>query len=117
MYGFFFSASSFQRLSSYDFLIMYLDGNDSVSAILEEVLCIESDDSSLIGLSHIREDGVDHADQHAILVWVTRVLHDRHDVRPLLRDVQQIAARAVRELHCIDDAVLQTICGDKIREG
>ena len=34
-------------------LTLYLDGYDKVAAIFEEILCIKSDDTSLIWLSHI----------------------------------------------------------------
>ena len=51
-----------------------LDGDENTAANLEEVLGVEDDDTGLIGLGNIGEDAIDHADEHAVLQWVTGVL-------------------------------------------
>ena len=63
-------------------------------------------ETNLVGLRDVCEDAVDHADDHAVFVRVSRVLNDRHDVRPLLCHVGQVTARAVRELHRVHHSVL-----------
>ena len=47
----------------------------------------------LIGLGHISEDTVHHRNQHPVLVRVPCVLDDGDNISPLLRHVQQVAAR------------------------
>lgn len=71
----------------------HLDGDDEVATVLEEELGVEGDNPGLVRLGDVSEDAVDHGDEHAVLVGVPRVLDDRHHVRPLLRHVQQVAAR------------------------
>ena len=44
-----------------------LDGDDAVALILEEEVRIERHDARLVGLGHVGEDAVDHADEHAVL--------------------------------------------------
>ena len=78
---------------------------------LQEVVRVESDNSSLIGLRDIGEDDVDHADEHSVLMRVTRVLDDRHNVGSSLGDVEQISAGSVREL----DGVDETFWSDDVR--
>lgn len=39
---------------------LYLDGDDKMAAVLEEVVSIEGDDTRLIRLSHIGENHVHH---------------------------------------------------------
>ena len=67
--------------------------------------------SHLVGLCDISEDTIDHADKHAVLLWVSRILDDWDDVRTLLSDVDQIAARPVRKL----DGIHSTLLTDQIR--
>jgi hypothetical protein len=52
------------------------DGNDDSAAVLEEVVCVETDDTCLIGLSDIGKDYVDHLDEHAVFLGVTGVFDD-----------------------------------------
>jgi predicted xylose isomerase-like sugar epimerase len=54
-----------------------------VPIVLEEEVRVEGDDAGLVGLGDVGEDAVDHADEHAVLVRVARVLDDRDDVRAL----------------------------------
>ncbi len=81
-----------------------LDRNDKVAVVLQEVVRVEGDDARLVGLSNVGEDHVDHADQHAVLVGVARVLDYRNDVGALLGHVDEVAARAVRELDRVHEA-------------
>ena len=74
-------------------LLSYLDRDDKVSAILEEVLRVEGDNAGLVGLGHVRKDRVHHGHEHAILVRVAGILDNWHDVRPLLGHVQQVPRR------------------------
>ena len=72
-----------------------------VTAVFEKVVRIQRYNTSLIGLRYVREYDVDHADQHAVFVGVTRVLDDRYDVCSFLGHVYEIAARSVREFYSI----------------
>ena len=83
-----------------------LDGDHAVPAVLQEVLRVQAHDARLVRLRHVREDRVHHAHQHAVLQRVPRVLDDRNDVRTRLRHIDQIAPRAVRELHRVHEARL-----------
>jgi len=47
-----------------------------VSSVLEEVVSVQSDDTSLIGLGNIGKDDVDHGEEHSVLVGVTGILND-----------------------------------------
>lgn len=57
-----------------------LDRDDGVSAVLEEVMSVEGDDTRLIGLSDIGENDIDHRHEHAVLVGVAGVLDDGCEV-------------------------------------
>lgn len=39
----------------------YLDGNNKMASIFQEIVCIEGDDSCLVRLSNIGKDDVHHA--------------------------------------------------------
>ena len=68
-----------------------LDRNDTVSPGLEEVLGIVSNDTGLVRLGHIGEDGVDHADQHTVLERMSGILYDGHNVWALLGHINKVA--------------------------
>ncbi len=67
-----------------------------MSAVLEEVLCVERHNAGLVGLRHVGKDGVYHRHQHPILVGVSGVLNYRHDVCSLLGNVQQVPRKEKR---------------------
>lgn len=75
-----------------------LDRNHDTTADLEELMCVQTDDTSLIGLRNIGEDAVDHADEHAVLERVTGVFDDGDDVRAVGGHVDKIATGPVGEL-------------------
>ena len=62
----------------------------------------------LIGLSDIGEDGVDHGDEHPVLVRVPSVLDDGDNVGPLLGHVDQVATGTVRKLNSVNHAILKS---------
>lgn len=68
------------------------DGDHKVTLVLEEILRIEGNNTGLIGLGNIREDDIDHTDEHSIFLGVASVLHDGDDVCSLLGQVDQITA-------------------------
>ena len=74
-----------------------------MSLSFQEVVSIESDDSSLIGLRDVSKDDVDHADEHSVLVRVTGVLDDRHNVGSRLSNVEKIATGSVGKLNSVDE--------------
>lgn len=81
-----------------------LDGDHAVAADLQEVLCVDADDTGLVGLGDISKDCVDHGDKHPVLVGVTGILDDGDDVGALLGHVQELAAGAGSKLNGVDSA-------------
>mmetsp|Transcript_4894 Transcript_4894/g.31336 ORF Transcript_4894/g.31336 Transcript_4894/m.31336 type:complete len:226 (+) Transcript_4894:2372-3049(+) len=79
-----------------------LDADHELTLVLQEILCVQGHDTSLVWLCNICENCVHHSDQHAVLLRVTRILDDGDDVRPLLGHVDQVPSRTMRELHRID---------------
>lgn len=53
-----------------------LDGDDDSTSVLEEVVCVESNNTCLIGLSDIGENDIDHLDEHSVFLGVTSVFYD-----------------------------------------
>ena len=60
------------------------DGDDDVTAVFEEVFGIETDDTSLVGLSDIRENDVHCRQEHPIPLGGTCIFDDRYE-RDLVR--------------------------------
>lgn len=60
-----------------------------MTAVFQELMSVESNDTGLVGLGYIREDNVHHADQHSVFVGMSGVLDDGYDVHPLLSDVDK----------------------------
>ncbi|KAM3068761.1 hypothetical protein ACMFMG_012213 [Clarireedia jacksonii] len=60
---------------------------------------VQSNDTCLIRLCHIREDNVDHGDQHSVLQWVTCIFDNRDNVCTVRSHVDEITAGSVRELN------------------
>jgi hypothetical protein len=93
-----------------------LDRDDNVAIVLQEVVSIESDDTSLIRLSNISENNIDHRDKHAVLVGVTSIFNDWDNVCSLLGHIDQITSRSVRELNGIDSTFGTNNVGN-VRDG
>ena len=83
-----------------------LDRNDAVASVLQEVLGIDADDTRLIRLRHIREDGVHHTDENTVLERMTSIFDDGNDVCASFGDIQQVTAGTMGELHGVDNTVL-----------
>lgn len=79
-----------------------LDGDDDSSLVLEEQVCVQGDNSGLIGLGNIGEDSVDHSDEHSVLLGVSSILDDGDDVGSLLGHAYQVSAGSVGELNSVD---------------
>ena len=69
-----------------------------MASILQKVLGVDADDTGLVRLSHISEDGVHHADEHTVLEWMTGILDDRDDVGTRLGHIDQVATRTMGKL-------------------
>ena len=81
------------------------DTYDEMTTFLQEVMCVDGNDTSLIGLGHVGEHDIDHTDNHTILQRMTRILDDRHDVRSYFSHVDEITSASRRELHRVDAAL------------
>mmetsp|Transcript_19768 Transcript_19768/g.29620 ORF Transcript_19768/g.29620 Transcript_19768/m.29620 type:complete len:306 (-) Transcript_19768:35-952(-) len=93
-----------------------LDGDEDGAVVLQEVGGVVRDDTSLIRLGDIREDNIDHADQHSVPLGLTGVLDDRDDVRSALGHVCQVSAASVGEFNGVDDALRANHVRD-VRDG
>lgn len=74
-----------------------LDTYDKLTSILNELGSIQTQNSSLIGLSNICKDDINHRHQHSILLWMSGIFDDGDNISPLLGHVHQISARSFRE--------------------
>lgn len=89
-----------------------LDGNDDCAAVLEEMVCVEGNDTRLVGLGDVGKDDVDHLDEHSVFLRVSGVVDDGDDVGSLLGHTDQLSTRTVRELDGVDD----TVGADNVRD-
>jgi len=71
-----------------------LDGNDTVTTVLQEVRGVERNDTRLIRLCNISKDAVDHGNKLTILEGVTSIFDDGNDVRTLLCKSKEITTTA-----------------------
>ena len=51
-----------------------LDADHEMSTILQELMCVDGHNTGLVRLGYVREDHVDHAYQHSVLVGMSSVL-------------------------------------------
>jgi hypothetical protein len=72
---------------------------------VSRVLTIQTDNTGLIGLRNVGENAVDHADQHAVLERVARILDNGDDVCAVGGHVDEITAGSVGELDGEDGAL------------
>lgn len=79
-----------------------LDGDDDSSLVLEEQVCVQGDNSGLIGLGNIGKHSVNHTDKHSVLLGVSGILDDGDDVGSLLGHAYQVSAGSVGELNGVD---------------
>lgn len=79
---------------------------------MNDLITIQTDNTGLIGLRNVGEDAVDHADQHAVLERMARVLDDWDDVGAVGGHVDQITTRAVRKLDSKDGSLGADDIGD-----
>ena len=57
-----------------------LDRNDTVTAILQEVLGVEADNTCLVGLGNVGKDDIHSGDKHAVFLWCTGILNNGYMV-------------------------------------
>ena len=55
-----------------------------MASVFKEIVSIEGNNLGLVRLSNIGKDDIDHADKHAVLVWVPGILDDGNNVGALL---------------------------------
>lgn len=89
-----------------------LDRHEGVALVFEEMVCVQCDDTGLIGLGDVREDDIDEREKHAVFVGITRVFDDGDNVCPFLCHVDQVTARSVGELDSVHDAGRSYDVGD-----
>ena len=66
--------------------------NDKVSSVFNEHVGVEAEDSSLIRLSNVSEDYIDHGHKHSVLLGVTSILNNWDHVGTLLGHVDKVSA-------------------------
>mmetsp|Transcript_25861 Transcript_25861/g.31374 ORF Transcript_25861/g.31374 Transcript_25861/m.31374 type:complete len:203 (-) Transcript_25861:596-1204(-) len=69
------------------------DGNDEVASSLQEILCVQPEDTSLIWLSYVSKHHVAHTHKHTVSLWVTSVLDNGDNVCALFGHVDELATR------------------------
>jgi hypothetical protein len=94
-----------------------LDRDHEMPPILKKALTVFGNDAGLVRLRHIREHSIDHSEQESIVHGLAGVMDDRDNVGPLLGHVDEVAARAVRELDRVDDAGLSDQVADMADRG
>lgn len=73
---------------------------------------ILGDDSRLVWLGNVGKHNVNHADKEPVVEGLSGIMDDRDHVGSLLRHVDEVSARPVRELNSIDDALRADNVGD-----
>jgi len=81
-----------------------LDGDQDTTADLQEQVCVQADDTSLIRLCDVGEDNINHTDQHAVAERVAGVFDDGDHVGAVGGHCDEITATAVGELDGVDTA-------------
>lgn len=76
-----------------------------MSSIPQEGVGIQGHNSGLVWLGH-------HRNKHAVFVWVPSLFNYRNNVGPLLGQVDEVTARGMGELNCVD----QTFPADSVRD-
>jgi len=90
-----------------------LDRNDKVSAILDEILRVQSQDSRLIRLCNVGEYYIHHSYEHSVSLRITCIVNYGDNVGSLLGHVNEISATTLRKFHGVDNSSLQSV---KIKE-
>lgn len=80
-----------------------LDGDDDMSTVLQELMSVQRDDTSLIGLGNVSKDDINHTDEHTVTLRHTGILDDGDDVGTLLGHVEQVTAHTMGELDGVDE--------------
>lgn len=76
-----------------------------MSTGLQKVVRIQCYNTGLIGLSNISKNNINHADEHAVLLWMAGIFNDRDDISALLGNIDKITAGTVGEL----DGIAETL--------
>lgn len=79
-----------------------LDTDNDAALGFEEQVRVQADDSRLVGLGNVREDHVNHGDEHAVAEGVSGVLDNGDHVRAVGGHADQVTAGTVGELNCVD---------------
>lgn len=71
------------------------DGNHKMTSVFDEHVCIVCENTGLIRLRNICKDDIDHRHKHAILLWMTGIFDDWHDVRAFLCHIDKITSNTL----------------------
>jgi len=58
-------------------------------------------------MCYLREDNINHANQHLVPCRVPGILNNADHIGPLLCHVDKVSSTPVRELNSIDQSILQ----------
>lgn len=81
-----------------------LDGDDDTTLLLQEQVGVQTHDTRLVGLRNVREDDINHANQHTVAERVSGILDDGDDVGAVSRHADQVTAGTVGEFNGVDSA-------------
>lgn len=73
-----------------------------MSSILDKHRCIKSQNTSLIWLSDVSEDNIDHWYEHSVFLRVSSVFNNWDDISSLFGHVDQVATNSLREFDSVD---------------
>jgi len=83
-----------------------------VSAVLQELVSVQRNNTSLVRLGDVSEDDIHKREEHAVLVRMPGIFNDWDDVRALLGHVYKITTRPCRELDRIYQPLRTNYVGD-----
>ena len=78
-----------------------------MATIFEEIMCIVSNDTGLIGLGNIGENYIDHANKHPIFKGMPSILYDGNNIWALFSDIDEITSRSMTEFDSINKPFLK----------
>lgn len=79
-----------------------LDGDQDTTALLEEHVSVQTDNTGLVRLGNVGKDDIDHGDEHAVAERVTGILNNGDNIGTVSSHADQVTAGTVGELNGVD---------------
>lgn len=88
-----------------------LKSNHEDAAVLQKMLAIHSDDSSLVWLGDISKHKVDHLNHESVELWFSGILNNGHNVGSFLGHGNQVSSASGRKLNSIKNSLFTNYVG------